>query len=771
MRMQHKQIWLGLAIVFAALTTYLVLPLLVTQPGYIDMELGGDSSKNLFTFLYHSMYGNGLWFKGMNYPYGEHITYVDGQPVLSVTLASLRDTIHFTREQLLGIMHGLIAFSFFLAIVYTYKILREFNVKPVLSIVFSIFIITMSPQIFRVFGHFGLSYFCIIPMIFLWTIKYHKTSYLRYPVFIFITGIIASFLHPYFGAVVLIWAGFYVAGYYLFTKTSYKQKLKHAWPLLASVITVFAFIKIVVALTDPVTDRPVTPIGVLENGTTGEDIFFSYLSPIWEFINANIYGVERRTFNEGYVYIGFVATIILIIVFLSAIANRVLKAKKNNKVAEPEHFHRIWLFIAFAALLLGMGVPFIWHMQWLLDYITVFKQFRSLGRFSWMFYYVITVFAAVSINYWLLKNWEKRKGVAISGLASCLILWGIDCYGYIDYARNGVFRGPNNYKAFFYNENWTNFLTRHNHIKDDFQAILLLPFYHIGTEKFTLNTDQDWAMTLCMRTSLQLELPLVDAMMSRSSWSQAAAQARLVGGPFTDKPILHVSNKPFLLLCNNQTHTPLERNAAYLLQASDFIDSFSIFKVYACYPDRIKKLDQRVADSINVYYQSMQPGDSCFGCEQPYFVNHFDSATSDNTLFGSGAANVIKADEAYVADFKFETPLAADYEYEFSSWVLVKKEDYKIPYFILDVFDSSGGIIVRQAIEFKPVDNYGLWFRLANFFNLPKGTSNVKCMIVNKDGPTYSMLDELLLMPANNATVVSKLPDGKAMVNNHIFKK
>lgn len=760
--------WTVLAVLFAACITYFMWPLLVTHPGQLDMELGGDGSKNFFTFLYHSMYGKGIWFDGMNYPYGEHIVYVDGQPILSVTIAYLRDMVHFTLQDIVAILHLMMVFSFFLAIVYTYKILRAFGVVQVLAIIFAGFIITLSPQVFRVFGHFGLSYFCVIPMIFLWTIRYHRVGHWQYPLYIFVAGLIASFLHPYFGAVVLIWAGFYMVGYYIFNKDTLKKKLRHLVPLFISVISVFISIKLLVALTDPATDRPITPIGVLSNGTTGEDVFFSHLSPIWRFINENIYGIELRILNEGYAYIGFVTSIVLLLLVISVIRKRIVR-KKAEPMPSRNHFEPVWLFIGIAALLLGMGVPFVWHMEWLLDYITVFKQFRSLGRFSWIFYYVITVFAAVKINDWFLNTWVNKKVLAISGLAACVLLSGIDSFGYFAYARDRAGAAPGNYTAFFFNDNWTQLLSKHGYKTDSFQALLLLPFYHVGTEKFTLNPNQDWALTLAMRASIEMHLPIVDAMMSRSSWTQAAAQARLLGGPMTNKPILEASTKPFLLIYNMQT-PEIDGQSDYLLQAADFIDSISIFKVYACYPGRIKAHDKQVRDSINQYVSNVSSGDTCIGCSSPYFVEHFDMGKSSEKFFGEGAAEVIEKDEEYVAEFRFLDTLVAAEKYEFSSWILVSQKDYKTPYFILDIFDVRGNIMVREEFGLRPVDSYSLWFRLSKFVNLPSGTAMVKCLLVNKDGPTYTAMDELMLKPAN-ATVISKLKDGSVMVDNHIFKK
>lgn len=769
MNTKQKNAWFVAAIVFAALVTYYMWHYLFLFSDHLDLELGGDSSKNYFTYLYHCMYGNGIWFRGMNYPYGEHIVYVDGQPALSVTLAYLRQYFHFTREDFLTILHLLLAFVFFLGILFTYSLLRLFRVYPALAILFASFILILSPQVFRVFGHFGLSYFCIIPMIFFWTARYHQTRKIIYPVFLFIAGLIASFLHPYFGAVVLIWAGFYAMGYFLLEKDAVIGKIKHVLPLLVSVISVFGCVKLFMAVTDPVkNDRPVTPIGVLDNATEGRDIVCSDISPIWQWVHSLFPAMELTTLTEGYAYVGLAAVITVLAVVINLIVNRKNKERSVKQLLSAAGFHPVWLFITLATLLLGMGVPFVWKMDWLLDVFPVFKQFRSLGRFSWIFYYAVSVFAAVVISHWLAGAWRRKKVTTVTALASLMLIWGIDCYGYIQYARMRQDIAPFYYDAFFKQYQWTEFLNEHRYTANDFQAILLLPYFQVGTEKFPLNERMDWPMTLCMRASLETRLPIVNFMMSRSSWSRAAAGARLVGGPFTDKPILEQGSKPFLLMYYNAE--PLDRNAEYLLKSADYIDSFATLKIYACYPDRIKQADKYVADSAGRHYSAMQAGDSCFGCTQPYFIDHFDTGKSVQKFLGTNAAEAIKTETAYASEFILDTPLAGETEYEFSAWVLLRREDYKTPWFVLDVLDSKDSILVRHSVVLRSVDNYGLWYRLANFVMMPPGTRYVKCMVVNQKGPTYAAMDELVLRPSN-AVVISKFSNGKAMVNNHIYKK
>src|SRR5665213_2671334 len=147
--------WLLVTVLFAVCLTVFTLSHLVTQPWHVIPELGGDGAKNIFTYLYHSMYGKGYWFDGMNYPYGEHIVYTDGQPVLSVLLTCFKGV---TAGEALTVLWLLIGLSYVLAILYLYKILSHFRVAPLAAMLFAGLIGIFTPQIVRLQGHYALSY-------------------------------------------------------------------------------------------------------------------------------------------------------------------------------------------------------------------------------------------------------------------------------------------------------------------------------------------------------------------------------------------------------------------------------------------------------------------------------------------------------------------------------------------------------------------------------------------------------------------------------------
>ncbi len=766
----ERNVWLVAAIIFAVVATIYTLSYIVIEPAHILPDIGGDGAKNNFTYLYHSLFGSAThrnyWFDGMNYPYGEHIVYTDGQPLLSVLFASAKNV---TTGQALTVLWRLIGLSYVLAIVFVYRILTHFKVSPAPSIVFAAAIVIICPQILCLEGHYALGYTCIIPMLFYWTILYHQQRSFRYCAYVFVMGVVTAFLHPYYMAVILVWVMCYSLGYFIFIKQAWRDKVKHTLPLFVSAIAVFLLVTVIMKCTDPTTDRPQTPFADRSMYTTPHKLFTSYYSPAWRrAIDMRL--VSRvSTGGEGFAYIGIVSavTIVLSMLFFGISKLR----KKGGDDITPEVFSPIWLFIAFVVLILSMGIPFIWNMEWLMDYFSVFKQFRTLGRFAWIFYYVITIYSAVVIHA-LSKRLIAGKKVfyGYSLLILALCIWVYEARGYIRFSRHLSREAAYHYDVMYskHEQNWESFLKEKHFKREDFQAILLLPFFHIGTEKLWIG-DPGWLNTLGTRAGLQLHLPMINVMMSRSSWSVAQKQVKVIAGPFSDKSILRdiKSNKPFLLFSMNKDLLAIDQD--YLLGSSDLIGDFSDGKVYALYPERLAANDRRQSDSVKRIIPFMRSADTFLTTNDTRYIDHFDKGAANEHLAGTGAGDYLKQDSSLIATIPVHETRDS-VPYEFSCWFLLAKEDYKSPQLVLECYSEAGKLIRPIQISAnESVDSHGMWFRASRYFNMPSGCRYIKCILHDKQNRSYVAMDELLLCPAD-ALVISNATDGTIMVNNHVFK-
>lgn len=774
-----------ITIAFAIVVTMLALGGIVTAPWYQMPELGADGGKNIFTYLYHTLYGHGIWFEGMNYPYGEHIVYTDGQPILSVPLSYFKQSININTA--LTIMWWCVAASYVLSIVFCFKILRRFSVAPAVAIVFAGLITVCSPQVLRISGHYALSCCCVLPMLFYCTLQYHTTMRWKYLAYIFVMGCFSVFLHPYFAAVSLVWSGCYAVGYMFTIKGSLISKVRHVVPMLISTGAVLVIFGTFMKLTDPLAaDRPTTPFGILNNCTHIKDIVSSGYSPFWALVKNHSSFSKISYGGEGYTYIGLAT--ILALCFM--VGSWLLKKLGNSRKETNDGFQPVWLAMAAMALLFGMGAPFIWHMEWLLDYASAFRQFRTLGRFSWIFYYIITIYGAVVIyNMYINYLANNKRVLAYAVLLAGIGIWAIEAAGYAKRTHAAVATGRANYDIFVSKNEvtWPQFLAAHHYTKTDFQAILVLPLFATGTEKLWISSDENisaWSVAIGIKAGIQLQLPMVDAMMSRSSWNQALQQVKIAGGPYAEKFMLYnlKTNKPFLLLHTDDA--PLSPDQAYLLQQSTPLGHYTHCMVYACYPAKLRTADAAMADSAYNIAAHMQLTDTCIKNAGAWYVNHYDEHNYNATPFGIGAV----AYAANIGEVICNIPIAPSVDkqlYEFSCWFRVNVTDYKSPDCVVEALDGNGSVIASYPTPTKEsTDNEGswilddkkspvkanAWLRCNAYVNLPAATRRVRCKMLNFATEPYMAMDELMLRPAD-ATIVSRMANGQVMANNHLLKR
>ncbi len=796
--------WLLIATVFAVVLTVLLLSGIVTQPWHVMPELGADGGKNMFTFLYHVLYEKGLHFGGMNYPYGEHIVYTDAQPILSVPLSYL----HPDMPTALAIMWWFISASYVLAIVYCYRLLRHFGVAPVLAMLFAGLIIACSPQVLRLSAHYALSFCCLLPMLFYWTLKYNATEphpgpllkeegvlmsaplrgdnehtdqkrsflwpKLKYCVYMWLMGCFTVFLHPYYGAVGLIWAAFYSVGYLATGKGAFTARIRHIIPPIIASGLVMVVFGLFMKATDQVTDRPAVPYGVLDHVTHIKDIFSSGYSPLWAFVKEHSHFSKISYGGEGFTYVGLVAIVAVLVSLLSILSGRI----KN--IGSP--FPAVFLLMALLALLLGAGAPFTWGMAWLLKYASALRQFRTLGRFSWIYYYIVTIYAAVVISRLYERYMAQQKKSLAYGIVGCaLAIWTIEATGYTMHTHEVVKGGYSNYDIFTSrnDKNWEQLLAEHHLRAGDFQGILVLPFFATGSEKLWVCSDENisaWSVAMGVKAGLQLHLPIMDIMLSRSSWGQTFKQVKIAGGPYTDKPTLREMDSSKLLLALKTDGVELDPDQQYLLTNAVYLGHYLHCTVYGVDPQVLQANDLKLQLAARAIARALPPGkDTCIAANGgTWFVNHYDESNYNATPFGTGALAYSKAMGDIVCDVPV-VPAIDKQQYEFSCWFHVPANDYRSPKCVLELINDKGAVIrTVDASTIESTDNEAsgpmgqtsidVWLRCSAYFPIDSSVKRVRCRMLNFAEEPFMAVDELMLRPATALII------GHGMANNHFLK-
>lgn len=769
MKIKYATIWMIVAIVMAAIVTSYTLYQLLFSPLVVH-ELGGDAMKNYFAYIYHCMYGSGFWFDGMNYPYGEQIMFVDGQPLLTVTISYLRNWIVFTPEQLNTILNSSMSLAFFLAIVYLYKVLLKFGVGHVWAIAFACVIVPMSMQLFLLCGMYGLAYSYVMPMYFYWFICYYETSKRKYILYTFVLTIIVMLLHPYQLAFITVWSGLYMAAYFVITRSkTIRQRMYHLIPIILSVSLSVGLFKLILLLTDTASDRPTYPYGLLSYGTTGAHIFKLQHSPYWQFLERMGWAGEIPQDMKGYAYTGVVAIAILCSYILVRLYLLVRRKKMSFISNIDKQVAPVWQLVGLGALLFSMGVPFVWGLDFLYDYVSVFRQFRNLGNFAILFYYVATSLAVVVMYRSYIYVQKGRRLLAVITLFILpLMVWSYEATGIINHFRERGYGFIYNYYHFYSkleHKKWKTVLEEQGYKPSDFQAIIHMPYCHVGSEKIWLSRG-GFGLSLAMEAAFQLKLPIVDASMSRSSWSRTFEHIPLGGGAYTEKKLLYGTNdkRPFLLMYYE--FDKLDMDDRYLFDISDSLCNTTNMITHILYPDTVRNTDIKnrnrmlaVGETIGVKDSSLKNTD--------YYYNHFDTGQNTTSFCGNTAMQPVM-DKEIILDKIDVHDWQKGVDYEASFWTLVNEYDYKTPSVFVEQFDDNGKSLNKIFVPASQSrDVHEMWFRAGGHFSLDTQTITV---VLGLDGKNmlYHSLDEVLVRQATD-TVIYKDKEGKVMANNHLM--
>jgi hypothetical protein len=534
---------LVLGIVFSGLLVFYSRVLL--HPNGTMLGSSADAIKNYYTPWYHAKWDSSYtWFEGMNYPYGDHLVFADAQPLLSnaVKIAGLAD---YT----VGIVNYAMLLSLLLAGWLLFRILLRWQVDAWWAALAAAAIALLSPQILKFNAHYGLAYAFVIPLVWHLALRAIGKPSIGRSLTLTLSVFLLGWLHPYY---VMISAVFLTAFWGVYSlvcwrETSFWHKV---WHFSVQVLLPVLLFTVVLKLTDPVTDRPSNPYGFDQYMATWRSIFLPltlvgferFLPAAWK-ANGNAW--------EGIGYVGLVAGFAFAAYWLRTawrLAAHVLgkKLKQFQWIENMEtdaETRKLISVSMLAGLLVGLfacGIPFAFKPELMTELFPPIKQFRSLGRFSWVFYYTWATFSFYLL--WQVFGWLKSRKLnwAVWVLGGCVVGWTL-------LEAAAMNRGVQDRIAFanppMENSDGAKLvlgapLPSGINLNEGagWNAIMVLPFFHEGSENFHTPIPQN--SRLAFQASIFTGLPMLNVMMSRTSFSQSWSMMQLLTEPQAHLEIL-----------------------------------------------------------------------------------------------------------------------------------------------------------------------------------------------------------------------------------------
>lgn len=737
----HKPVQYFIVIFVMLGVSFLRFPDFFQHPGHI-VEPYGDGFKAYTVIDYHAEYDSTYThFQGMNYPFGDHAIPSATQPLISNTIKFISDNLIDITDYTITIVNLSMMLSLVLCGLFLFLIFQKLDLPWWYALAVVLGLTFLSPQIHRIHAHYGLSHPEAIPALLYFLLSFDEKPKLRYSLAVAAVVLTFSLIHFYYFAILI----FAISFFFLF---KFLRKLN--WrdlPRLAAHYGIQAVLPLLFFIwwlfsKDPIEDRTSEPWGYFNFHALWEGIVFSLDQPWFQWIDRQVVKF-RPTYIENRAYIGLVSLLVGIFLFF-----RGLSPKKRwlDFETPQDPFLRSAFWASFVLLIFALGLPFtINGLEFLLDYAGPVRQFRSVGRFAWIFYYVVNIVVFT----WLYEQLQDKSWRYYVWIPAILLLFAEAYYSATSYDLR---------------LDTTQELHAGKNLKDlpginyeDFQAILTVPYYNIGSDQFWWEPE-GFILQKSLTMSIQTGLPVTSAMLTRSSRSQTLKQMQMVTEPYRLPALLEdlPDERPFLMMLDQREYEKEKERYAHLLDGASLIysegDRLRLYRQpLRAFAERLdqktRRLERIIRENTTLIWKDQL---ATYDSTAHFYYESFDQGEAEEIYFGSGAYQGIASTRN-----TFEIPnlgQVAEADYELNMWVYIADDRRSRAYIQLDEYDVQGNHLRqhRQDIH-RLIDLFDTngWAMLELPFKPASAESTFTLTIQNKRLRVQRiLLDELLVRPA-----------------------
>ena len=713
----------------------------------------GDGIKNYYTYMFQAKHGDSFWdFKGMNYPFYEHIVFTDAHPLLAYIVGKLG-----LADYGVGILNFLMLMSYPVAAVLIHSILKHYKVTSIWAYFAAISICFLSPQIFRLTGHLSLSYVFAIPLMWYLILKTKKGKWFIWPVIIFLTLMVFFFTHPYLGLILSVFGLFYALVFWFFDKQNWRNVLlKIVLPIFTSI----GLFQVMVFLTDSHVDRMKTPTGFFQMYAKWNSLLVPHHGPMNEVKHLLNW---RMSSWESWTYLGLFVILLLVFIVGYYIKNR----KQINLLDLLNTPIGKMYLVGHLVLLFAFCFPLKYDfLKWIVELLGPLKQFRVLGRFAWVYFYVASILSVAVFYQIMLKSTKKRVfhiffyvGIAFSALEFIPAHLGIS---------KAISKKSN---PFIFSNltqeeqdliNWTK--------TQDYDAILFLPFSHLSSENiFLLGTEK--ASYHSFLLSYYTNLPLLNTVSSRTSVTEAIAFHNLFSPEFVEKTFqdLLPKNAKIMLVKNRGV---LDENELRMTYSSKGIYENDEFNVYEFSFENWNNpyYFNEVLAKYHTAKHSLEAGWLSDTSDVEFIYDSFDSLPDKNTFLGAGAlAGQKNGFHVIKPEFKLDPG-----KYICSFWYNFRVDRADQSAVIEQKFKSGRGEWVEQNDIRQSNHIIGDWLLVEIPFTVSDSVESTKVILAGNKDKKWFIVDELLIRKAQGAPLfrsASRQGEPYIIYNNYWLRR
>jgi len=684
----------GILILLAVMTVFVIIVFnpYLSKPSEYIVSKSGTAIKNYYDFSAQLKYGNGVKNEMVNYPYGEHIQMDNNQPFHLLFFKLYNKAISPVLQYGVAIINVSIIFSLLLVLPFLFLILRRYKLPVWYSVVISLIICFLSPQLSRIKGNFEMSYLFFIPMWWYFLLKFRDGNKpWLWGVLLAVTSIVGGLTSIwYVGLFSIFLLGLIAADCWI----NYKNlKSIHKQEIILFILALIPMLVVggMFGITDNVNDRPSNPYGFFVDHAN----LFSVFMP-FDRIVQSVLGYTYTQFHirpEGQANVGFPAIIVAAI--LTGIILYRFYTRKKIGLAFPEKEFNPYLLAAFLILLFAMCFPFNWGLGFLIDIVPNLWQFNAPGRFAWIFYYVFTVYSAIVIYRYVEKLREQNLKTKSTWLIVLVVFaWSVEAS--LNAQRSfGHIKNQNTYLKPT-DELFMNRFYAMQRKPEEFQALLCLPFVNTSDDKMTFEKKLN-GFSEGMKCSYHSRIPLIQSLSPRISLSQALSSIQILSDSCIRKTRFNDMNeKPILILTMNDTLTQSEQ---WLKNHSDSLWGDPWLTLSSISPSFFEKSYQNWlewADSVKPKLQGTSEIKADTNLNKIFYLN-FENNRSKNSFTGTGALFQKNGKaEIFYEDFPGK---GMEGDYEISFWLYFDPRIYGIPQAFVNEIDCYNTAINTISLD------------------------------------------------------------------------
>ena len=744
--MKTKHLSFFILFIVSGLFLYLLFKPVIHKPNEYFFSQTVDPVKSYYNFSWLLKNDVSIKHQGINYPYGEHVSYINSHPIYVYLFKGVNKFIYPVRDSGTGILNLVMIFSLFISILLLYLILRHYALPGWYSVIMAIILGLLTPQFTRIQGHFEMANAFHIPLYWYLLIQWKKgRSRWLWSIALIIAGLIGGFTSAYFAAMFTIFLLSVFIVDFLINRKNLSSWLPAGLLLFTIAIIPVVAVKGFVTVTDWVSDRPDNPWGFF--------IFHSNIFSIFLPLKTNLIKILKNIIDlniqyEGSAYVGLPATILAVSVaflFIYKLAGQhIISLSLFFQNRELNRF----LIAAVIVLLFSMCIPFKYGFDFIPDIIPPLKQFRCLGRFSWIFYYIFTIFAA--FFYYQFFRLLKEKGLkpyAMLMLFLVISFWTIDMAENIRLSTKNLLNANDKFKA-SYRYHYHSILEKAQLEPEDFQAILFFPFVNTCGDKLYFDKSKA-GFDEAMKCSYLTGIPLIQSYSPRLSFTHAFSSIQMLADSALRKSRLDdMNDKPLLLVCADEKLTEREKwlksESKVFYRQKNFCLATLPVEVFTKAHQNWKEYATKVKNKIDCTTDVCTDNDSV-----RIVYKDFNNKTSKINFTGNGAL--------YQEEGKaqlFSGPLSFNGKAELSFWMYIDTRTDNMPDAIFHTRNKAGEKIQAQKLETRAVhDVYNQWVRISTQFQA-EPDNTYELFTTGK----YITVDNLIIRPVETNVFIKSNP-------------